>query len=93
MNSWARGKDPDAVLDFFFDWSKWLQPNEVIELSVYIVEGSASIELFDKSVDGGYAWFWARGGVAGEAVKITNRITTDQGRTDDDTAILRIRSK
>lgn len=93
MKSWPVPKDPDAVLDYQFDWSEYLQPGETIETSVFISEGSASIELFDEGVNGGLTTFWARGGITGEAVKITNRVTTNQGRKDDDTSTLRIRPR
>jgi hypothetical protein len=98
MASWPLPKDPDAVLDYQFDWSLYLQPGETIETSVFIPLGSASLELFDQPeladpIAGAITTFWARGGEVGEVVKITNRITTNQGRTDDDTATLRIRGR
>jgi len=91
--SWAKAKDPDAVLDYFFDWSEWLQDGELIETSTYIVAGSATLELFDETIDGGHTKFWARGGDAGDVAKVTNRVSTNQGRVDDDTATLRIKSR
>lgn len=93
MASWPKPKDPDAVLDYQFDWSQWLQDGETIDTSIFIVEGSATLETFDESIDGGFTTFWARNGAAGDVARITNRVTTNQGRTDDDTATLRIRAR
>lgn len=93
MGSWPLPKDPDAVLDYQFDWSLYLQPGESIVTSTFIVVGSDSLVLDNESIDGGFTTFWATGGVAGEAAQITNRITTNQGRTDDDTSTLRIRPR
>ena len=93
MQSWPLPKDPDAVLDYQFDWSLYLQPSETIVTSTFIVIGSDTLALSNESIDGGLTTFWASGGVAGEAPQITNRITTNQGRTDDDTSILRIRPR
>lgn len=93
MGSWPLPKDPDAVLDYQFDWSQYLQPGESIATSAFIVSGSDTLETFDESIDGGFTTFWARLGVAGETVRITNRITTNQNRTDDSTSILRIRGR
>jgi hypothetical protein len=93
MQSWPLPKDPDAVLDYQFDWSQYLQAGETILTSTFIVVGSDSLVLSNESVAGGVTTFWAAGGVSGEAAQITNRITTDQGRTDDDTALLRIRPR
>jgi len=89
--SWT-SKDPNAVLDFQFDWSAWLSSGETITASIYLFE-SATLELFDESIDGGFTTFWARGGAAGEVVQITNRITSSEGRIDDWTRPLRLKER
>lgn len=93
MASWPIPKDPDAVLDYQFDWSRYLQSGETIVTSTFIPVGSLTLELFNESVDGAFTTFWARGGETGDVAKITNRVTTSQGRTDDDTGTLRIRPR
>lgn len=91
MQSWPLPKDPDAVLDYQFDWSKRLETGETIASSTFISTGS--ITLTDETVSGAFTTFWASGGVAGEVCQVTNRITTSEGRTYDQTAKLRIRQQ
>jgi hypothetical protein len=90
--SWSKPKDPDAVLDYQFNWSDWLQEDETIVESIFIVEGSSTLVLDRELINGGFTEFWAAGGENGDIAKITNRITSSEGRVDDDTCTLRIRS-
>lgn len=98
MLSWPNAKDPDARLDYQFDWSLWLQVGETITDSEFLVESSEAITTFaiepsTQEIDGGLTTFWATGGVATETVEITNRITTSAGRIDDKTSRLRVRER
>lgn len=91
MQSWSRPKDPDDIRFYGFDWSPWLTGARTsITTSVFIVVGS--VELDTESIAGGITKFRAQGGVAGEACKITNRVTFDNGEQIDDTSTLRIRA-
>lgn len=93
MLSWSIPKDPDEVLDYQFDWSQRLEESETILTSVFIVEGSDTLALDDETVAGALTTFWASGGAAGDAARITNRVTTSEGRTYDQTSTLRIRAR
>lgn len=67
-------KDPDAILDYGFDWSDWLESGETITGSTWTVptgisEGANSRN--DTSVK-----VWLSGGTAGEAYVISCKITT-----------------
>lgn len=93
MSSWPLPKDPDEELDYQFDWSARLETGETISASTFASTGSSTIVLDRNTIAGGLTTFWAKGGVAGEVVQITNRITTSVGRKYDKTATLRIQSR
>lgn len=92
MLTWPVAKDPNEVLDYQFDWGSFrLEPGETIVTSTF-PEITGTIVLGDTSIDGGFTTFWVSGGTAGETCDITNRVTTSEGRTYDQTGRLRIRS-
>ncbi len=92
MSSWPSPKDPDAILIYKFDWSKWLQAGETIITSVF-THTSATLLIDQPAIQGGFTVFRASIGTPGEAVMITNRITSSTGRVDDRTARLRIKQR
>lgn len=79
MKTWP--KDPDATLDWKVDWSAWLDTGETITTSTWIV--ADGITRSTDSHDDTSATIWLTGGATGGVYTITNRITTNQGRTDD----------
>lgn len=81
-------KDPDAVLDYMFDWTAWLSSGEAISSSTMIV--SAGVNLDSSSNTSSKATAWISGGTSGQPYAVTNRITTNQGRTDDRTITIRV---
>lgn len=90
-------KDPDAILDFHFDWTDWLVNGDTILTSQIIA--SAGITVGDgvlapvPSFTTTNTTYWLAGGTAGKPYTITNRITTSQGRTDDRTMTIRIQDR
>lgn len=78
-------KDPNAVLDFGLNWKRdgdpWLADGEEIVTSEWIVP--AGITMDSESHTATVAIIWLSGGVLGEIYTLTNRITTNQGRTDE----------
>ncbi len=76
-------KDPDAVLDYGFDWSDWLDSDapEVISESTWTVPSGITNDS-DSNADT-TTIIWLSGGSAGEDYELTNKIVTDQGRTDE----------
>lgn len=81
-------KDPDAVLDYMFDWSSWLSSGESITSSTMIV--SSGINLDSSTNTSTKATAWISGGTSGQPYSVTNRITTSAGRTDDRTITIRV---
>lgn len=82
--------DPDAVLDFTFDWTAWLADGETID--THAIEPTDGITVDSSNIDGGLVVAWVSG-ATGTRQKLTCRITTDQGRTDDRTITLNVRER
>ena len=84
-------KDPDATLDYSLDWSAWLG-DDTIHTSQWIVEPISAtnpLTVVGSSMTDKTATVWVAGGEYG-VYKLTNRITTMGGRTDDRTIIIRV---
>jgi len=84
-------KDPDAVKDYPWDWSKWLQQGEIIDRVDWIVPDG--ITDSDTTFTDTSATIWLSGGSVGYDYPVTCRITTNQGRTDDQTRVFKIRNQ
>ncbi len=81
-------KDPDAVLDWVWDWNEWLDEGETIASSTFIA--SVGITIDSESNTTKTATVWLSGGTAGQVYQVTNRITTSSGRTDDRSITIRV---
>ena len=90
----VRVKDPDACLDYVFDWaaltngrgrSDWLQVGEtivsaVVTVSTGLVKDSDEIKDANTSVA-----VWLSGGAAQTEYTVACRVTTSMGRRDERT--------
>lgn len=90
-------KDPDAELDFAFDWgSDWLDEGDTITVSLWSVspDGLDVIETAPRqpSYTATTTTVWLAGGTDGQDYQITNRIVTTGGRTDEKTRRVVVRS-
>lgn len=81
-------KDPDALLDYGFDWSLWLQPGDTISSSTWQVEDGLTASTPSHTAT--TTTVWLSGGTAGRSYQVTNRITTAGGRTDERTMVVRV---
>jgi hypothetical protein len=85
-------KDPDAVLDYVFDWSPWLADSETITAHTLTVDDDLTLD--SHSVDGTSVTAWLAGGTARTAsYKVACRITTSAGRTDERTMSIRVTNR
>lgn len=85
--------DPDAILDYRWDWTAWLVDGDTITTAaVTDTTGSTepAIVVSTTTHDDTSVTVWLSGGVAGQLARITCRITTNQGRTDERTLRLYI---
>ena len=85
-------KDPDAVLDFFIDWSAWLDA-DTISVSQWIIEPTGELTVDTSTESNGVTTVWLSGGVDGKRYLVTNRITTVGNRTDDRYQMLTVSEK
>lgn len=87
--SWI--KDPDAVLDYTFNWTTWLADasDEIVSYEVF-ADGVTVDSHF--RIDG-QVTAWVSGGTVGATATVTNRIVTSAGRTEDRTIKLFIRDR
>lgn len=76
-------KDPNAVLDYQFDWSEWLAASETINTSTWTADSGITVDSETETTT--TATVWLSGGTAGSIYNVVNRIVTNQNRTDDRT--------
>ena len=73
-------KDPDAKLDYLWDWTGYLAPGEFIQ-SVEVTAGGVNLESVEH--DTTTVTVWVGGGVHGVRAVVSCRVTTNQGRIDE----------
>lgn len=86
-------KDPDATLDYTFDWSSWLETGETIA-SQTVTTGTGLTEDSVAASDSAIT-VWVSGGTVGESYEISCEITTDNSpaRVDERTITIRIQQQ
>jgi len=85
-------KDPNATLDYLFDWEPWLTEVSDSIASVAWVLSSGLTKVSESSTTTS-ATVFVLGGTLDETETITCRITTNGGRIDDRTINLKITSR
>lgn len=83
-------KDPDAVLDFTQDWSKWLG-TDTITASDWVLESGITEDSSTNNTTS--ATVWLSGGTDGCSYTVTNRITTTAGRIDDRSFVVAVKER
>lgn len=73
-------KDPDAVKDYTVDWTAWLAADTISTSNWFV---SAGLTVGTKTNTNSAATQWLSGGVKGKSYRVTNRIATVGGRTED----------
>ena len=84
-------KDPDAVLDYAFNWSDWLDsdnsPAETIFSYTITISGGGdspiSLTNDSDSKTGDIITVWLSGGTVGEIYRVACKIVTTEGRTEE----------
>jgi hypothetical protein len=83
-------KDPNAVLDYSIDWTRWLAGDQ-IAASEWIIPSGITKAADSKTATSATAWL--SGGTAGQSYIVTNRITTAAGRTEDRSFTIRVEER
>ena len=85
-------KDPDAELDYAFDWSLWLE-GDTISSSSWVVDSGITIVPASESFTDTITRLFLMGGVIGQDYVLTNSIITPAGRSDDRSVEIRVRER
>jgi hypothetical protein len=87
-------KDPNATLDYSFDWSAWLTGvDDTIATALPVVSEDLTVEDFE--VIGTVVTIWVSGGTVGNLATLTCRITTTNSpvRIEDRSVYLKIKER
>lgn len=84
-------KDPNANLDYGFNWSDWLASEETIETSIWTVPAGLTKESESNTTT--VTVVWLSGGIVGVDYEVVNHIVTSMGREDDRTITLKVRNR
>jgi len=78
-------KDPEAVLDYAWNWANWLDtsttPNESIIAHTITVPSGLTLE--SSTAASGIVTAWISGGTVGTTYRVECLIVTTAGRTDE----------
>ena len=86
-------KDPDAVLDYAFDWSSWLDSTAPETISSHTITVATGLTKDSDSESAGVVTVWLSGGTAGTTYTVACEITTSKGRTDERTIIIKVKQR
>lgn len=80
--------DPDSNVDYKVDWSDWLADTggDTIATAVWVVPDGITKTDESNTTTSHVGWF--SGGTAGTSYTVTSRITTVQGRIEDQSITL-----
>lgn len=78
-------KDPDATLDYMWDWSSWLDDGDTIVAATVVAETGISVDSYAINAEGTAVTAWISGGTPSNKYRIVNHIQTNDGREDDRT--------
>lgn len=81
--------DPDAIVDYQFDWTEWLA-GDTLDTSVWVVTNASEAS---SVITGPLTTVFIQLAKAGKICEMRNRITTTGGRTEDRTMRAEVRHK
>ena len=84
-------KDPNAALDFGFDWSQWLDSGEVI--STYVLSVDSGLTKISDMNTSGSVIVWLSSGSPGYRYNVACKITTSSGRIDERTIKIDVKNR
>lgn len=84
-------KDPDAKLDFGFDWAGWLATGETVLTATWSVPAGLTNE--GEANDGEQTIVWISGGTLDTEYIVKLSIVTSDGREDDRSLRIKITNR
>jgi hypothetical protein len=89
-------KDPDAVLDYSIDWgAEYLGTGDLLATSDWSVapDEPGGVTIVGSDFDASTSTVKAAGGSPGKIYRLVNQVTTESGRTDDRSIVLRVEKR
>ena len=95
-------KDPNATLDYTFDWTSWLDAvgDSLASVGTTVVavgsDPSSTVSVVSSYVSGKTVVAWVSGGVVNETITLTCHIKTNASpiaRQEDSTVYLKVKEK
>jgi hypothetical protein len=95
-------KDPDAVLDYKFDWaastngsgdSDWLASGETISSHTITKDSGITVDSSAETDTNTSVTVWLSGGTAGVDYEVACKIVTSDNRTDERTIEIRVQER
>ncbi len=83
-------KDPDATLDYQFNWAPSLEDDEISTSVFLLPDGLTEVSSQNTATT---ATIIVSGGSPCGVYRITNRITTIAGRVEDKTIYIRVKER
>lgn len=83
-------KDPDAVIDYQFDWSNYLPSGDTIATSSWSVAPTGELAIDSDSNTATTATAFVSGGVVRKTYRLVNQIVTAGARTEERSIIVRV---
>lgn len=85
-------KDPDATLDYGFDWQDegWLGSDTIVSATWTVPAGLTKVSETNTTTT---ATVWLSGGAVQSDYTVTCRITTAGGRIDDRSLLIQVRNR
>ena len=83
-------KDPDARLDYAIDWTPFLGSDTIdtVEWLDPTPETDPPLEIEDAGLDGNTHVAWVTGGQVHRSYRVTSRVTTAEGRVQDESILI-----
>lgn len=89
-------KDPGAVLDYVIDWGvEYLAEGDLLAESSWSVDPDEpdGVAIVGSNFTDRLSSVQAGGGIAGRLYRLSNRVVTDSGRTDERSIVLRVEKR
>jgi hypothetical protein len=86
-------KDPTEVKDYIINWLPELGPADTVASSVWTIVSGTGLVINSNAFTTAFTQVWLSGGTLGQTYMLQNIITSAGGRTETETATLRIWAK
>jgi hypothetical protein len=86
-------KDPDATLDYGFDWSQWLNDGEIITEYTITTSPCGIVDIYNTSTTAGSVIVWLSSGSVGTRYSVGCLIETSGSRIDERTIKIDVRDR